>query len=670
MYWVLKCRLLCEFGVRVVHHFISKLTKPNKQSIQIFLLGIALLVLQTSLSSASLAENPLTNETLVENPLPTAPLVKNPHKTPDTSSPQATLRSFVDNVNKAHQLLMAAHEQSQQDSELFYSDSVSKQITEGKIIFWRAQYCLDLNKVPRRLKKDAGIEGTLLLKEILDRIQLPSYDQIPDAEAVENQGLSRWTIPGTEINIVKVEEGPKTGQFLFSPNTVKRLKEFYKRVEQLPYKANATEGFYQFYISTPASLTPSNLDPLFLALPSWLHTRYWEQTLWQWIMLWISFLITFAIIYTSLRWNLRRAAALVPPQQTWFRLLPPIIALACLGALKNFIDKWINITGELLLILSISLEIIWWILIFLTLILLGNALAETIIVSPKINSKGLDAGAIRLVFRLSTLTIGIVVLILGLEGVGIALSPVLAGLGIGGAALALAARPTLENIFGGLTLFADKSVKVGERCCFGDKDGYVKSIGLRSTRILAMNGDLISIPNSKFSELELVNKSRRDRTLLSQTIGLRCETTSEQLRFVLVKLRKMIIAHPKLLEDKSRVRFVNFGDYSLDVEIFVYADTGNLLEFLGIQEDVLLRIMDIVKAAGTDLAFPSQTTYFSRDSGLDSEQIRTAEAQVKVWRSEGKLPFPDFPPEQHQKLRGSLDFPPKGSPNADRDLEQ
>ena len=254
--------------------------------------------------------------------------------------------------------------------------------------------------------------------------------------------------------------------------------------------------------------------------------------------------------------------------------------------------------------------------------------------------------------------------------VGIALSPILAGLGIGGAALALAARPTLENIFGGLTLFADRPVKVGERCCFGDKDGYVKKIGLRSTRILAMNGDLISIPNSKFSELELVNKSRRDRTLLSQTIGLRCETTSEQLRFVLVKLRKMIIAHPKLLEDKSRVRFVNFGDYSLDVEIFVYADTGNLLEFLGIQEDVLLRIMDIVKAAGTDLAFPSQTTYFSRDSGLDSEQIRTAEAQVKVWRSEGELPFPDFPPEQHQKLRGSLDFPPKGSPNADRDLEQ
>ena len=647
---------------RVSILFNSK-PKRFKWRSRIVLLGLALLLLPVYLVSTSLAENPLTSEPPVENPLPTAPLVKNPLKTPDTSSPQATLRSFVDNVNKVHQIIMAAHEQSQQESGLLYSDSVSKQITEGKIIFRRAQYCLDLSKVPQRLKKDRGIEGTLLLKEILDRIQLPSYDQIPDAETVENEGLSRWTIPGTEINIVKVEEGPKAGKFLFSPDTVKRLKEFYKRVEHLPYQANATEGFYQFYISTPASLTPSNLDPFFFALPSWLHTRYWEQTLWQWVMLWISFLITFGILYGSLRWKLRRAAALVPPQQTWFRLLSPIIALVCFGALYNFINQWINITGELLLILSISLEIIWWILILLTLVYLGNALAETIIASPRINSKGLDAGAIRLVFRLSTLIIGIVVLILGLEGVGIALSPVLAGLGIGGAALALAARPTLENIFGGLTLFADRPVKVGERCCFGDKDGHVKTIGLRSTRILAMNGDLISIPNSKFSELELVNKSRRDRTLLSQTIGLRYETTSEQLRFVLVKLREMILAHPKLLEENARVRFVKFGDYSLDLEIFVYVETGKLLEFLGIQEDVLLRIMEIVQAAGTDFAFPSQTTYFSRDSGLDSEQIRTAEAQVQTWRSKGELPFPDFPPEQHQQLRGSLDFPPKGSPN-------
>ncbi|MGK7954480.1 MAG: mechanosensitive ion channel family protein [Crocosphaera sp.] len=632
--------------------------------VQIVLLALVVLLLQTSLSAVSLAQNNPTREPL-ENPLSTNPFVKNPLKTSDNSSPQATLRSFVENVNRAHQLLMAAHQQSQQESGLLSSDSVNQQVKDGKILFRRAQDSLNLSKIPFQLKEETGIESTLLLKEILDRIPLPDYGEIPNAEIVNQKGLTRWTIPGTEINIVKVEEGPKTGKFLFSPSTVKRLREFYKRVEQLPYKNDATEGFYQFYISTPGSINPSILDPLFLLLPSWMHTTYRDQTLWQWILLWISFLITLGVLYKSLRWNLRKAATLVSPQQTWFKLFLPIFALICFWVLGNFINEWINITGRLSLILSTSLEIIWWVLILLTLVLLGNALAETIIASPKINSKGIDAGAIRLVFRLSSLLIGTFILIVGFEGVGITLFPVLTGLGIGGAAVALAARPTLENIFGGLTLFADRSVKVGERCCFGDKDGYVQQIGLRSTRILAMNGDLISIPNSKFSELELVNKSRRDRTLLSQTIGLRYETTAEQLRFVLVKLREMIVAHPKLLEENARVRFVKFGDYSLDIEVFVYVDTGKLLEFLGIQEDLLLRVMDIVEAAGTDFAFPSQTTYLSQDSGLNQERIRTAEDQVQMWRSKNMLPFPDFSPEQHKQLRNTLDFPPKDSPNAD-----
>ncbi|MGK7895375.1 MAG: mechanosensitive ion channel family protein, partial [Xenococcus sp. (in: cyanobacteria)] len=190
----------------------------------------------------------------------------------------------------------------------------------------------------------------------------------------------------------------------------------------------------------------------------------------------------------------------------------------------------------------------------------------------------------------------------------------------------------------------------GEFCRFGDQQGTVKEIGLRSTRILARNGDLISMPNSKFSELELANKSRRDRILLWQTIGLRYETSSEQLRFVLAKLQSMILVHPKLLEEKARVSFMKYGNYSQDVEIFAYVDTGDWYEFCGIQQDVLLRIKDIVEAAGTDFAFPSQTTYISQDSGLDQERRRTAETEVQTWRGKGMLPFPEFSTEQQEQL--------------------
>jgi MscS family membrane protein len=104
-----------------------------------------------------------------------------------------------------------------------------------------------------------------------------------------------------------------------------------------------------------------------------------------------------------------------------------------------------------------------------------------------------------------------------------------------------------------------------------------------------------------------------------------------------------LLAHPRMLTDNlARVRFAGFGDFSLDVEVFAYANTTDLIEFLAIKEDVLLRIMDVVTEAGTDFAFPSQTTYLARDHGLATDRGQAAEAQVQAWREAGNLPFPEF----------------------------
>ena len=622
----------------------TKLNILKQRLRQIFLLGIAFLVVQISVTAV--------------------PSVKHPLEPPDTSSPQATLRTFVENFNRGSDLLIETYDQYRKEPGLFPSKSLNEKFKQADLLFIRAEQCLNVIKIPSRLKRDTAIEASLLLKEILDRIEVPPYTEIPDAEAVAaDKELSRWTLPKTEIHIVKVEEGTRAGEFLFSPETVARLRKFYHSVKNLPYKPGATEGFYQSYLESPGMRFPLKCLQY---LPSWLNNRYWGQALWQWISVGISLLIAFWIPYSIFRWNWSRVDALEPLQRTWSRLLPPITILASVVAIMYFLDNWLSITGEVLLILLAILEIIFWIMVALAIFLLGNAVAESIIVSvsPRIKSQGLDASMIRTVSRLLSLIVGTTILILRIERVGISLTPILAGLGLGGLALAVAAKPTLENIIAGVILFIDKPVRVGERCCFRDQEGYIQEIGLRSTRILGLNGYLISIPNSKFSELELTNKSRSDRILLRQTIGLRYETTAKQLRFVLAKLRSMLLAHPKLLEEPLIVRFVKYGDYSLDVEIFVYVDTGNIPEFLGIQEDVLLRIKDIVEEAGTGFAFPSQTAYLSRDSGLDGERSRAAEAEVEAWRSKGTLPFPEFPAEQREQLRDTLDFPPFGSPNS------
>ncbi len=341
----------------------TKLMKLKRRLQQIVLWGLVLLVLQTSLTAA--------------------PLVKRPLAPPDTSSPQATLRSFVENVNESYRILMAAYEQYLKEPGPFPSTSVSEQAKQAKILFKRAERCLNLSEIPPRLKQDAALEGTLLLKEVLDRIELPPYAESPDTEAfTADKQLSRWTLPDTEIHIVQVEEESQAGEFLFSTETVARLEEFYQKVKKLPYQPGATQGFYQFYISTPGSLLPLKW---LQGLPSWLDAVYWDQTLWQWIGLILSLLIAFTIPYSSFRRNRRRVDALDPPQRTWSMLLPPIIAFASLAAVSYFLNEWLNITGQLLLIVITTLEIILWLVVALIIFLLGNALAETIIASPRID---------------------------------------------------------------------------------------------------------------------------------------------------------------------------------------------------------------------------------------------------------------------------------------------
>jgi MscS family membrane protein len=131
----------------------------------------------------------------------------------------------------------------------------------------------------------------------------------------------------------------------------------------------------------------------------------------------------------------------------------------------------------------------------------------------------------------------------------------------------------------------------------------------------------------------------------------------------MAKLREMLLGHPKVSPDTLHVRFDGFGAYSLDVAVFAYIRTRDWLNYRAIREDINLRIMDIVEEAGTGFAFPSQTAYLGRDSGLDAERGREAETQVQAWRSKGQLPFPEFDEGIRGEKEDVLDYPPEGSPN-------
>jgi MscS family membrane protein len=270
---------------------------------------------------------------------------------------------------------------------------------------------------------------------------------------------------------------------------------------------------------------------------------------------------------------------------------------------------------------------------------------------------------LRLVARAAGVLGVIAIIVYVTNELGVPLYGIVAGLGVGGLAIALAVRPTLENVISGLILFTDKPVRIGDFCRFGDETGTIEEIGLRSTRIRRIDDTLVSVPNADFVQRELHNYARRRARLYQTTLGLRYETTPEQLRYVLARLREMLDGHPKVSPDKLHVRFDGFGAHSLDIAIFAFIRTRDWLNYRAIREDINLRIMDIVNEAGTGFAFPSQTIYLGRDTGLDSERRREAEMRVQEWRSKGQLPFPEFDESLREAQKDVLDYPPKGSPD-------
>jgi MscS family membrane protein len=274
------------------------------------------------------------------------------------------------------------------------------------------------------------------------------------------------------------------------------------------------------------------------------------------------------------------------------------------------------------------------------------------------------AGVVNVINRVVKALLGCIAIIGLLQAFGFNVTGLLAGLGIGGVAIALAAQKTIENLFGGLTVMADKPVRIGDFCRFGDKSGWVEDIGFRSTRIRTLERTLLSVPNAEFSTVQIENLADRDRMRLFATLSLRYETTPDQLRAVLVSLRRILIGHPKVAADLLRVRFAAFAASSLDLEVNAYVTTADAAEFQAIREDLYLRFMEAVAEAGTGFAFPSQTVYLSRDRGLDPERARAAEAAIQVLRSERKLPFPDYSAQELQALTDRLDYPPDGSSSA------
>jgi MscS family membrane protein len=271
--------------------------------------------------------------------------------------------------------------------------------------------------------------------------------------------------------------------------------------------------------------------------------------------------------------------------------------------------------------------------------------------------------------RIANVILILFALLLVFRALGFNMSTALAGVGIGGIAIALGAQKSLENLIGGIAVLSDEVIRVGDVCRFGDKSGVIEDISLRSTRIRTAERSELSIPNGMLATMTVENLTRRDKILFEAKLGLRYETTPDQLRAVLAEIRRMLYEHPKVEQQSAGIRFSGFGEFALRVDLSCYLLTTNDTESLAIREDLLLRILEIIKSAGTGLALPSRTLYFTGDPGLDARKTSETEEKVKQWREHHELPFPDFDPKEIPTLRDQIVYPAAESAVRNEDEE-
>ncbi len=481
------------------------------------------------------------------------------------------------------------------------------------------------------------------LKVLMDRTFVGSLRRLstspegnPEANP-DQQTIGIFSSSDGDVPVILVRVGdPNSGKiWLFSSETLSKVPELYDNLEA-----------HQVENKLPQNLVKN----VFLGMP-----------LWQWLALIAAIPVALAIGWAVV-------LLLAIPRRLWLKLrhrpnlhsysrMSKPLLLTFSAVAHRVIGAYIGL--PLLPRLYYSRTV--WVLIsigFFWFLLRASSLTMQRLRVHAIDAGRIGTGTLMVLGERLLAALVVIVAILATLGiVGFNLTTVLAGLGIGGIAIAFAAQKTLENLFGGISVLADEVIRVGDYCRFGDRVGTVEDISLRSTRVRTDARTELSIPNGALATMNIENFTRRDKILFNPALAIRCETTADQLRYLLAEVRRLLYQHPKVESDSAYIRFTNFDNSALRLEISSYVLTRDSVEFAAIREDLLLRIMDIVGKSGSAFAFPSQTLYFSRDSGLDKEKAAAAEHQVQQWRDQHNLPFPDFAPADKSAFRRSIVYP-------------
>ena len=466
---------------------------------------------------------------------------------------------------------------------------------------------LDLSEFPVFIREEKGKEAAIFLKELIDRIILIDFKKIPDETQMKQSDQKRWRLKDSEIIIHEITQGTRQSEYLFSSKTVKRAKTFYKRVKHLPYLKGSGQGaVYQ-------------APWFFQELPEWSLDSAFGLPYWKWIALLVILITSFLLkillpklvsrILFSSKWkkwaNWNSIAEIkIDTPLGWMG--------ASLFALVSF--HFLDLDGRLLFTLTSFAQLT----LSYGLILLTYRFTDLMVNRLQRLAHHaefpLDDHLMPLIRKLAKASVIILGTLIAIQNLGFNVLSLLAGLGLGGLAFALAAKDTCANLFGSIMIFMDQPFRIGDWIQVEGIDGTVEDIGFRSTRLRTFHNSVVSIPNALMANVSIDNMGARNHRRIKTVLGIHYDTPPEKIESFVEGIKNIILANPQAVHDNFHVVFQGYGNSALEILVYCFLDVENWSRELVVKQNLFLEIYRLAETLKIEFAYPTQTLFIHQAS--------------------------------------------------------
>ncbi len=515
-------------------------------------------------------------------------------ETVDTSSPRATLKGFMTVMTERYEMTLGPQSlfQTYLRSDRLFPEKVDIKETVDMLQRDRAMSLkfLDLTDIPVAISEQSGWRLTLQLMEIFHHIPMPSLSDVPDANAMQEQSLKKWTLPGTEIRIGLIESGPRAGQYQFTKETVAEIPVFFERIRNMDFAAGSPPFMYDTVFNLPTGLVAylSYVVPprWFMDIPSSLTYTLFGEPIWRWGALLLLLFLMGWVLWLSVRLSGRISfhhGAIV----SLIRIMPAVTLVLLVPFICFVLGDVLRVTPHLYGRITLALWGMFYLALTWVVWGFGEMIAEWIIGFERIHTDSTDSQLIRLTARLIVMGFGVGILIEGANRIGLPSYSIMAGLGVGGLAVALAGQQALVNLLGSLIIMFEKPFRIGHTIKTGGIEGTIENIGFRTAKLRTADGVLLIAPSSELIRHPIENLTMRDSWRFKKTLYFSLESSIDTIQAFKRDAEGYIASDIDVLELTQRVALIDIGPYGYGVLIDFLLGTSDYDKQLAASDRIL-----------------------------------------------------------------------------------